>query len=443
MSTLGSRVAGLLSRLWDSRLARNALSNYLAVAWTALLSLAVIPIYVRTLGAGEWGVVAACMTLQGFLTLLDAGFGQILPRSLARVSGDPSEEARVFRAYDRIYATLAVAGFAGGQLLAGVAARRWFQASGVDAAHLELSLRVVLVQFLFQFANGVHVGFWSGMQLQEEGNLRTTGFVTLRHAAALASVLLLSPSALGYLVPFAVVCALEWGANRAAIRRRHLRDLGAVEVRRGEIAAIVREAGTFTAAILVGLLVSQADRIVLSRSQSLTHFGYYVIVANLAMAFMNLHGPLTRAYFPRIAAEDARGERGGQALRHLLLGVLVACVLPCLAAAAAAPALLSAWLHDPAIVAAGTLPLRLLLLAVALNALYGVAYTRMLSRGAGRTAIVVNVAALGAVALTTALDGGRLGIALGGAIWLASAGTQLALGLAWATLNRRWTPRAA
>ena len=116
------QITGALRRSRTSTVARNVVSNYATVVWMSGLSFAFVPIYVRNLGPAEWGVVAACVTLQGFLALLDVGLGQIMPRSFARVAGNAREEAALFRAYSRIYTVLALSGFVAGELCAGAPA---------------------------------------------------------------------------------------------------------------------------------------------------------------------------------------------------------------------------------------------------------------------------------------------------------------------------------
>ena len=437
--TTPSRLAALVTRLRASQLVRNVFANYFATIWMAALSLLTIPIYVRLLGSEEWGIVAACMTVQGLLGLLDVGLGQIMPRSFARIAGDEREEATLFDAYSRIYLALGSAGLVLGQLAASPLARSWFHASGDHAPRLELAIRLVLVQFLFQIANNAHTGYWNGMQLQVEGNLRTCAFVTLRQLAALLAVRFVDPSAAGYILPFAAGTALEWYLNRRSIARRY-RALARppLPFASPKFRAILRDAGGFTVAILVGLVATQSDRVILSATQDLTQYGYYVIVANLGLAFTSLQAPLTRALFPRIVMEVAdRPGASGSASATLLRGVLLFGVIPCLVVIASAPWVLSTWLHAPEIVAAATPALRLILAGVAVNALYGVVYQRMLAAGDSRAVLAINAALVLAVAVTVALAGTRIGIVLGGIIWLAIASTQLVLGIAWQAYRKQ------
>lgn len=40
--------------------------------------------YLKLLGKEQWGMVAACLSLQGILLLLDAGMSQVMPRDFAQ-----------------------------------------------------------------------------------------------------------------------------------------------------------------------------------------------------------------------------------------------------------------------------------------------------------------------------------------------------------------------
>jgi O-antigen/teichoic acid export membrane protein len=419
-----------LRRIFASQLGQNILANYLAVVWMGALSLALIPLYLKRLGAEQWGVVAICMAIQGFLSLLDAGLAQIMPRDIARVAGDRAAEARVFRVFAHAYLGLGLAGFVLGQAGVSWLVAHWFN-QGQGLGHgAELALRLVLVQFLFQFANNANTGYWNGLQAQKLANFRQCAFATVKHAGALCLVYMWRADALAYLAPFALVSALEWWTNRRTVRN----GLGAGEIAGGGVSiadfrTLGREAGALAMGVLIGMLVSQIDRIVLSRSVDIAAYGRYVVVATLGLAFMQLQYPLMRAFFPRIARADVGGD--GYSMWQLGGGVFVLCVLPCALVAAVAPWLLKAWTGDPQIAAEGSLPLRLILGAVAVNAMYQLIYQRILSRGHWRLVVLINLAMLAVVTPVVLVAAPTYGIAAGGMAWAAGALVQLGLGLIW------------
>lgn len=417
-----------MRRVAVSSLGQNIISNYLAVVWMGGLGLLLVPIYLRHLGPTEWGVVAICMTMQGLWGLLDAGLGQIMPRDVARAGGDPTAQMRVYHVFARAYGGLGLIGFVLGQLAVSWLAAHWFnQGLGLDA-HADLALRLMLVQFLFQFANNASIGFWQGREQQKRLNLRQCTFGTLKHTGALSLVLGWRADALGYLLPFVLLSMMEWWLNRRAVQRELAGHIGA-SVTLADFSGLAREAGLLVLGVLIGMLVSQVDRLVLSRSVDLASFGHYVIIANLGLAFLQLQYPLMRAYFPRIVREDDRGQM--TSFWRLGRSLLLLCVLPCGIVALLAPYILQAWLGDAGIVAEGVTPLRLILLAVGLNAIYNLIYQRILARGEGRLIMRINLTSLMVVLPLTMFAAVRLGITAGGLTWVLTSLIQLCFGTLW------------
>ena len=95
------------------------------------------------------------------------------------------------------------------------------------------------------------------------------------------------------------------------------------------------------------------------------------------------------------------------------------------------PWLLNAWTGDSQIAAEGSLPLRLILGAVAVNAMYQLIYQRILSRGHWRLVVLINLAMLAVVTPVALVAAPTYGIAAGGMAWAAGALVQLGRGLIW------------
>jgi O-antigen/teichoic acid export membrane protein len=61
--------------------------NFVAAAWTAIITLIFTPIYVHYLGLEAYGLIGFLATLQASLGVLDLGLSQVLARELARFVG--------------------------------------------------------------------------------------------------------------------------------------------------------------------------------------------------------------------------------------------------------------------------------------------------------------------------------------------------------------------
>ncbi|WP_158270574.1 oligosaccharide flippase family protein [Limnohabitans sp. Jir72] len=417
-------------RRLNSVVAKNTLSSFVSMVWLNILSVLSITIYVKLLGAGSWGIVAACSSLQLLFNLIDLGFGQIVPRWIAREANDLELLRKYISVFHKIYAGLALSGFFALQAGAYALAYYWFNVPAEQSAQLELCIRLIAFQLLFQFANSLYVGIWQGLQLQVQANLRASLFGTLKHAAAMAALLWLAPSPVTYAAAFGIVALAELVTSAVATQRKGLmaRSSGsAVAVR-----PFISEAAVLSIGIMVGLAVSQMDRIVLSRSVPVDSFGVYVVVANLALAFLSLQAPLTRAYFP-VLVQDIKqnGHANPATIRRLILGSTVVCVLPALAMCIGADWVLRLWLQNEHFVQLGTAPLRLLLIAMCLNAIYSCLYQVILAQGFAHIIVKINLACLVIGIVTVAILHDITSLWVGGAIWVTTTFTQLVLGLSW------------
>jgi len=400
------------------------------------MSIALIPFYLKWLGSEQWGVVAICMAIQGILGILDAGLGQIMPRDVARVSADTVARVHVFRVFSSAYFVLALAGLILGQIFAHWLAKSWFGQGQSMGEEGELALRFVFCQFFFQFANNAHIGYWNGIQAQATANFRQCFFGSIKHAGALISVYAWKPNAIAYILPFFIFSAAEYFFNRRSVTG----SLKGVVLRRLSITdfkVLAREAGALAFGVVIGMLVSQMDRIVLSRAVGAADFGRYVIVANLGLALMQLQYPLLRAFFPKIASEG-----GNRNFWLLGLAVLFLCAVPCLCIVAFAPLLLQVWTGNELLVMSGTAPFRLIVGAVMVNAFYHLIYQRIVLCGKGRLVVMINVVGLIVVASLLFLFAPKYGILMGGVAWLVGSISQFVFGLAWVLKSSgRWSSK--
>lgn len=434
-----ARVSGPLASLT----ARNAASSFLALAWLSLLSILTIPIYIRLLGVSEWGLVAACASLQILSNFIDAGFSQIVPRWAAQEAQHPARLRQHVALFKRLYIGLGLAMFGVLQASAAYLAHQWFQVPAERADALELAIRIISFQFLFQFINNLHIGVWHGLQRQVLANARACGFGTLKHATALLALMAGTQEAWVYALAFASVACIEACANALSVHRMLGNETTNAAESKVALAPLLKEVSVLSGGILVGLLVSQLDRIILSRTVDVASFGVYTVVATLALAFLQLQAPVTRAYFPVIVKDIQHlGRVSADHMKKMLLGTVLCCTLPVLIAAAFAPQILTLWLHDSAVVNMGAAPLRLLLLAIALNSLYGCVYQVIIANALSHKILQINLTSLVAAVLLISLIGTSYGIILGGIIWLATTTTQLLFGIVWLTSFSKATSRS-
>jgi len=411
-------------------LTENILANYAYVLVMGVVTLAATPIYVHRLGPAQWGLVALCMTAQGMLLLLDAGLGQIMPREIARAARQGRAE-EAWQVSLKLYGSIAVGACLIGQIGAGAVAGRMMAGQPALQPMFEAALRLVLLQFMFQFPNNAALAFWNGTEQQRLANLRQAGFAAAKHLGALTLVTQWRGDALAYMLPFALISAIEclanaWRLHRAAAPTPPVAAADATPTAPFSVRQLIGSAGGFSGVVVLGMLTSQIDRLWLARVVTAEEFGRYVVAANLALTLMHLQGPIQRAFLPRIVTD---AQAAWPLVRRMLILIAVVCLLPCLVAAALARPLLQLWLHDPVIAAAGAPAFALIAVAVGLNGMYGGIYTLFVRDNLYLRLIVLNAAILAAQGLLLHLLTPHLSITTGGLAWLLGSAMQVSFGL--------------
>lgn len=405
-------------------------ANYAAVLIAGAAGLVLLPIYARLLGDRGWGMVSLCLLIQAIVMVFDMGMSQTLPRDVAKTMGDVDRRQKTIGLHIRAY--LLVSGFVSlaGLLVTPYLVSTWFRDVGRDDVMVQASRLAVLWGGL-QLLNGACIGFWSGSQQQALAVRRTTLFLLLRHFLTFCLLTSLGPSLMTFLWSCLLVTLLEVICNLRQVFRKE----GSIGWRRTSFAdckdLFIRNRSV-AISLLIGTLVTQMDRIVLSRAMPAADFGLYVVVLALGLAFLQLQYPLMTALYPRVAL-DRR-----MRLLPSNLGRMVVCVvLPCLLAGCLADVLLSLFLHRPDPGMGAMVTFRWLLAAVSLNALYHVFYQYMVVGGAGRWLAVSNAVVLVWVFLVTFRQVEAWGMIAGGVAWAGGAGLQLGSGLIWWFFNRR------
>ncbi len=418
--------------LQHKELGLNIFSNYVAVIWMGGMSILLIPVYLKLLGPEQWGLVAICMAVQGFLGLLDIGLSQIMVREISRNSGNHFMESKIFRIFSRFYMSLGLLGFIFGQISVSWLVLNWFKLNIDLQIEADTVLRLVLIQFMFQFFNSASTGYWVGIQAQKLVNFRQCAFGTAKNIGAILLVFFSSADAISYVIPFAAISALEWALNHKLIIRQ-LGNPANVNVKIGEYKKIAYETSILAIGVLLGMLVSQIDRIILTRSIDSDVFGRYIVVANLGLAFIQLQSALFRAIGPRIMKAEAEGKSSN--FRVLVIPVFFLSVLPCIVVALNAQWLLEKWVSDPQIVLDGTRPLQLILIAVAINSIFQIIYQHILSSGQFHIISIINFTNLIVAYLVLTFTVSKLGLAAGGLAWISISSIQLLFGFLWLRLR--------
>jgi O-antigen/teichoic acid export membrane protein len=427
----------------SSRVPSNLAANLAGSAWIAATQLAVVPYYLSRLGLEAYALIGLYLILQSAPQLLDFGFGTALNRRLARATTGTAE-AREAAALAR---TLELAAWSAAALAAALVAlaapalaTTWLRLDALSVADATAAIRALGLLFALQFPLYVYQSALNGAQRQVALAAVRAVAATLAAAGSVLALRFLAPTAATLFVTLAAVAL----AQALALRRLLAGVLGRVEPRAARsFPALTRErefAGGVAFVSITGFLLTQMDKVVLSRVLPLSEFGYYTLAASAATGLYLAIAPLYNALFPRFSELLGAGDRAHlTALYRTASRALAVLVLaPAGALAFHAHAALLAWTGDDATAVEAAPLLSLLLAGTAVNGLMHLPYALQLA--AGWTGLGVRLhlflLALGLPALL--LLATRFGATGGAAVWVGLNLAYLALGAPLA--HRRLLP---
>jgi O-antigen/teichoic acid export membrane protein len=404
----------------------NLIANFIGQGWTALMGLAFVPLYIKYLGIESYGLIGLFAVLTAWLSLLDMGMTPTLSREMARFTGGSHSAQSIrdlLRTIEVIIFSIALMIALGIALGANWIATYWLISEKLPIQVVSQAFAIMGLVTALRFAESIYRSSIVGLQRQVLFNMVNSSLATLRGLGAVGILVWISPTIQAFFLWQGLISFLTLGIF-AILTYSYLppiqyRARFSFQVLQG----IWRFAGGILGITFLALLLTQVDKVLLSKLLSLADYGYYTLGAAVAGALYTLITPINQAVYPRLCELHVSGDREKLVSTYHLAAQLVSV----LAGSSAivfivfGDIFLRLWTQN-ADLAVRTAPLlSLLLLGNLLNGLMWVPYQTQLAHGWTSLTVKVNVVAVGVIVPSILMVTPRYGAI--GAAW------------AWATLN--------
>jgi O-antigen/teichoic acid export membrane protein len=372
----------------------NIVANYAGQGWTALMGIAFVPVNIHYLGIEAYGLIGIFALLQTWLSLLDLGLTPALSREMARFAGgnrDAHSIRDLLRSVEWVGFGVSLLVAIGVWLSSNWLASDWLKAGTLPQATVADAFSFMGVITGLRFVENIYRSSLVGLQRQVSLNVATGVLATVRSGGAVAVLVFVSPTVYAFFLWQVVASLATVAVLGVLLYRRMPQSEKAGRFSLESLRGVWRfAAGTLLLTVL-GFLLSQTDKLVLTRLLSLEEFAYYSLAFAVASSVRLLAQPVDQGIYPRLTALLASGDeqavvttyhRGAQ-FTVVLMGSIAAFL------AVFGQEVLELWTRDPAI-ATQTYPLmRVLILGMILNGvLNGPFYLQM---AAGWTGLLVRV----------------------------------------------------
>ncbi len=375
----------------------NIVANFVGKAWAGIFSLAFVPLYIKLMGVEVYGLLGIFMSLTALLSLLDMGLSTTLSRELSRLSAlenSEQESRNLVRTFEAVYWGIGILIGIAVVILAPLITKYWIN-SNIDSEIIEQALIIMGASIAFQWPGAIYSGGLMGLQRQVVLNVIRSVAVTVQHGGAVLVLLYVSPSIVSFFLWQSFVGLLStltlalWLWKLLPKSERATRFDKALLIKNWQFAS------GMIGISLVTILLTQLDKIILSKMLTLEMFGYYILAFNVANALNNLVSPIFSALFPKFTQLVASAEESNLSmLYHKGCRLLSVLVLPvAITIAIFAKDILGLWLGNTMAAENAHQILTLLMIGTALNAVMTLPYALQLAHGWTKLAIYKNIIA--------------------------------------------------
>lgn len=338
-------------------LTRNILANYASQIYVTFIGIFIFPIYLKYMGAEAYGLVGFFTMLQVWFGLLDLGLSPTVARETARYkvgAVDAISYLKLLRVLQIIFFSVALLG--GGLLfwLSDFFASSWLKVDSLPIEIVRTSLQLIAIGVALRWMSGLYRGCISGSEQLVWLSAYNSIIATLRFVMVLPLLIWIDPSPVGFFFYQLIIAILELtGLFFKARDTAPLMPSGtsldwSLSKLFIPVAPILKFSLSIAFTSSVWIVVTQTDKLILSKLISLADYGYFTLSVLVASGVMMISGPISSALMPRMARLQAIGDEEGliRLYRDATQGVAVIAFPVCLILAMFAQQVLWIWTDD-------------------------------------------------------------------------------------------------
>jgi O-antigen/teichoic acid export membrane protein len=297
-------------------LRRNILASFVGQIYVAIISIVMVPFYVRYLGAEAYGLIGFFAMLQAWFQLLDMGLSPTMARETARYSGATSEALslrRLLRALEVIFIGVAVLGAAGIILAADTIASQWLKVQQLPLGEVRNAIMLMALIVDLRWTCGLYRGAITGFERIVWLNGFNVGITTARFVFVIPVFLLVGtrPTVFfGYqlLIALIEVAVLINQAYRLLPKVGNSQKLA---VHWASLRSLLKFSLSIAFTGSIWVVVTQTDKLLLSKILPLADYAYFTLAVLVASGVMVISSPISVALLPRLTKLNATGDEAG------------------------------------------------------------------------------------------------------------------------------------
>lgn len=378
---------------------KNLIANFLGKSWTALLSIIFLPIYVKLLGIESFGIVGLYTTLLALFNLLDFGLSTTLNREISRMTSlsTPAEEYRdLTRTLEYVYWGIALALGIIIFSLSPFLSDYWLTTKHLSSDCVRRATNFMAITIFFQWPFSLYSGGLMGLNKQVQLNIIIIICSTFRWLGMILILTFVSATIDTFFIWQTLINALQT-LSAALIFWKNLPKASTLpRFDKNLLTQIGKFSIGMTGIMILSAILTQTDKIIISKMLPLEDFGYYNFATSISSSLFIVISIVQATYFPlfsRIIASKNSQEltkvyhTGCQLITILTVPITILFFF-------FSSEIIYLWTGDQLITGKTSVIAGLLMLGSLLNGLMTLPYTLQIAHGWTKLSLYQNVIAI-------------------------------------------------
>lgn len=361
--------------------------------WTGLIGLAVVPIYLKYLGVEAYGLIGFYATTQAVFTLLDMGMTPTINREVAKYSalGRLTEVGNLLHTLAVFYWGIAGLIALTVLLFSNWIAIQWLRTTQLDPQTVIHAIALMGLVVACRWPAGLYQGVLIGAQRITISSSINILIISLSSFGAIAVLAFVSPTIKAFFIWQAFVgiiyaLTMRWAAWKTIGKSSSVVfDLKILQ-------SIWRFSAGMSILTLSGVLFTQLDKIILSRTLRLEDFGYYMLAAVIVSGMGVIITPVYNIIYPKFTVFIAKNNKA-ELLNLYKNGtrLFVSVIFPVgMILVVFSEEVLLVWTRNPVLAAKAAPIVSLLAIGTSLHSVMYFPYALQLAYGKTRLPLLIN-----------------------------------------------------
>ncbi len=295
---------------------RNTFATYASQFYVTFIAIIMLPMYVRYMGAESYGLIGFYSMMQAWFQLLDMGLTPTITRETARYKGgglDAMGLRHLLRALEGIFIGIALLGALGMIAGSGFIATSWLMVEQLPLVEVQQAIMLMAVIVALRWVCGLYRGAITGFERLVWLSGFNTAIATARFVLVIPFFIIVGTRPGQYFTYQLVIALVEVTVlifktyyllprvkqnRRTPWRWRPLRD-------------VLKFSLTIAFTSTVWVLVTQTDKLVLSKLLPLSEYAYFTLAVLVANGILVVSGPISGTLLPRMTVLNAENNEAG------------------------------------------------------------------------------------------------------------------------------------